>query len=336
MNLQQARQTLNIGRGATPEIIKKAFRRRAFEVHPDRNPHDNKAEEKFKMVNTAYELLRLSAWGVKGTYAPRRSWAPEMNTSRIKSYYRKGLWLEPVEVSGAEVDGLFEEKEWHVLKYCACFASDPAIQQRAMDRLAAGKRYHELLNVCRPISDGHTERARYVLSIFERDIETIMESPSYMIGREKPKEILDFTIENTKDLGVAEKILVWYKANGFSLRLAGIKNMGVLIFIIDGMEKKKMWREIKDSALYSSVHIKIRLRECLTLMLERHLDEIIEAKLKDVLIFLLRNTQNSEIKDRIQGALIEAGDYNTIRESLREFLKRTARSRERLAHDFAV
>jgi len=334
MNLRQARQTLNIGLGATPEMIKKAFRQKAFEVHPDRNPHDSKATKKFQVLGEACSLL-LTA--INGSSARAwESYGKNLNTSRIKSYCAKGMWHEAVEVSEAEIDSLFEEKEWHVLKYCACCASNPAIQQRAMERLAAGKRYGDLLKVCRPISDGYGERTRYVLSIFERNIETITGGSLNPIEHGKLKEVMDFTIENTKDLRVAEKILDWCGANSFSLGLGRIKNTGVLKFIMDAMEQRKMWREIKDGALYSSAHMEIRLRECLTLILERHLDEIIGAKQKDVLVFLWRNTQNSKIKDRIQDALIEAGDYHTLRESLREFLYRAARSRERLAHDYAV
>src|SRR5689334_14105580 len=49
--------TLGIAREATPEEIKKAYRKKALECHPDRNPNDHKAEAQFKQVSEAYEVL---------------------------------------------------------------------------------------------------------------------------------------------------------------------------------------------------------------------------------------------------------------------------------------
>ncbi|MES2272802.1 MAG: molecular chaperone DnaJ [Chlamydiota bacterium] len=49
--------TLGIAREATPEEIKKAYRKKALESHPDRNPGDPKAEALFKQISEAYEVL---------------------------------------------------------------------------------------------------------------------------------------------------------------------------------------------------------------------------------------------------------------------------------------
>jgi len=48
---------LEIPRDASPEDIKKAYRKKALAFHPDRNPGDPKAEAKFKEVSEAYEVL---------------------------------------------------------------------------------------------------------------------------------------------------------------------------------------------------------------------------------------------------------------------------------------
>lgn len=48
---------LGIGRGATPEEIKAAFRRLASQHHPDKNPGDDGASVRFKEVNFAYQVL---------------------------------------------------------------------------------------------------------------------------------------------------------------------------------------------------------------------------------------------------------------------------------------
>lgn len=50
-------EILVISRSATDEEIKKAFRRQAIKFHPDKNPGDPKAEEQFKLVNEAYQIL---------------------------------------------------------------------------------------------------------------------------------------------------------------------------------------------------------------------------------------------------------------------------------------
>lgn len=48
---------LGISKTATQEEIKKAYRNLAFKYHPDRNPGDKDAEEKFKKISEAYNVL---------------------------------------------------------------------------------------------------------------------------------------------------------------------------------------------------------------------------------------------------------------------------------------
>lgn len=51
-------EVLEVSRTAGGEEIKKAFRRLAMQYHPDRNPGNKEAEQKFKEINEAYEVLK--------------------------------------------------------------------------------------------------------------------------------------------------------------------------------------------------------------------------------------------------------------------------------------
>jgi molecular chaperone DnaJ len=50
--------TLGVARGSDEASLKSAFRKKAMQFHPDRNPGDKSAEHKFKELNEAYEILR--------------------------------------------------------------------------------------------------------------------------------------------------------------------------------------------------------------------------------------------------------------------------------------
>ncbi len=50
-------EVLGVGKSADEKEIKKAYRKLAMQYHPDRNPDNKEAEEKFKEINEAYEVL---------------------------------------------------------------------------------------------------------------------------------------------------------------------------------------------------------------------------------------------------------------------------------------
>jgi len=57
MDYKDYYQTIGVARNASADEIRAAYRKLALKYHPDRNPGDKQAEEKFKELNEAYQVL---------------------------------------------------------------------------------------------------------------------------------------------------------------------------------------------------------------------------------------------------------------------------------------
>ena len=64
-------QQLGVTRTASPDDVRRAFRKKAFATHPDRNADDPRAAEKFKEAMRAYEAIKMAERA--GSDGPRRS-----------------------------------------------------------------------------------------------------------------------------------------------------------------------------------------------------------------------------------------------------------------------
>ena len=58
MSQQDYYEALGVSKTAEADEIKKAYRKKAMKFHPDKNPGDKEAEQKFKEINAAYDVLK--------------------------------------------------------------------------------------------------------------------------------------------------------------------------------------------------------------------------------------------------------------------------------------
>ncbi len=88
VQFQDYYEILGVPRTATEEEIKKAYRKLARKHHPDVNPEDKNAEEKFKKINEAYEVLSDAEkrkkydrfgenWKTGEQFTPPPGWGPQ-------------------------------------------------------------------------------------------------------------------------------------------------------------------------------------------------------------------------------------------------------------------
>uniref|UniRef100_A0A8D0F8T1 J domain-containing protein n=1 Tax=Strix occidentalis caurina TaxID=311401 RepID=A0A8D0F8T1_STROC len=87
-------RVLGLQKGSSPEEIKKAYRKLALKYHPDKNPDDPAAAERFKEINSAHATLsdgdkrRLyDQYGSLGLYV-----AEQFGDDAVKHYFLMSKW----------------------------------------------------------------------------------------------------------------------------------------------------------------------------------------------------------------------------------------------------
>lgn len=103
-------EVLGIPRNATPDQVKRAYRKLAKQHHPDRNPGDKTAESRFKEVQAAYEVLSdpekrklYDQFGHTGARGPAGGWRSGPGGQRVYTWKSGGGPDIPVE----DLDDLF-------------------------------------------------------------------------------------------------------------------------------------------------------------------------------------------------------------------------------------
>ena len=82
-------EVLEVTKTATVEEIKKAYRKKAIQYHPDKNPGDKEAEEKFKEAAEAYDVLSNPEKRSRYDQFESRNNLSISNSQRFRNNYQK-------------------------------------------------------------------------------------------------------------------------------------------------------------------------------------------------------------------------------------------------------
>src|SRR5579872_4307349 len=94
--------TLGVKKTATPEEIRKAFRKAARKYHPDVNPNDKKAEEKFKEISEANDIL--SDEKKRKVYDQLGFYSDQIDPAQAEAYARQQSGFHGGQGGGVPVD----------------------------------------------------------------------------------------------------------------------------------------------------------------------------------------------------------------------------------------
>jgi len=117
-------ETLGVSKNATADEIKKAYRTLAFKYHPDRNPGDKAAEEKFKQITAAYDVLsdesKRRNYDLGGFETNNYSSENQQYQQRQYQYTYNNPFGDEEEKLRREFDNVFFEEKTEFAKFKEC------------------------------------------------------------------------------------------------------------------------------------------------------------------------------------------------------------------------
>ena len=107
MSVKDYYASLGVERGATPEDIKKAYRKLAMKWHPDRNAGDAAAEERFKDISEAYAVLSDADKRQQYDMFGAEGFGQRYSQEDIFRGFDVGQMFEGMDLGGFDLRGLF-------------------------------------------------------------------------------------------------------------------------------------------------------------------------------------------------------------------------------------
>lgn len=192
-------EILGIGRDATKEEIKKAYRKLALKYHPDHNPGNQEAEEKFKEVNMAYEVL--SDPDKKKEYDETGNCDGEDNVRKAAIDHLRSMMAQAVKQ---------DNEMSRISSFGSLYESDNTLMKKIMRALAKQKAdtNSSIVEARKTIKHLEEEKkkvrmkdnAKHSFNIFESTVDVLINnSKAYVAQAESQLEMLNIATELASD-----------------------------------------------------------------------------------------------------------------------------------------
>ncbi|XP_017792831.1 PREDICTED: dnaJ homolog subfamily C member 5 [Habropoda laboriosa] len=166
-------QILEIPKTATPEEIKKTYRKLALKYHPDKNPNNPEAAEKFKEINRAHAILTdltkrniYDNYGSLGLYVAEQIFKPGVNTHFILS----SSWLQALFIFCSVITACY-------CCFCCCCCCNFCCGKCKPTPPQDSGAYHNLQRDQNPEADVMTNQPRSLAKEEESDEDAITGQP---------------------------------------------------------------------------------------------------------------------------------------------------------------